>query len=99
MRDRPIDINIIDETGYSFPSGHTMTAVAAYGLLLYYLYRSKLKKYIRNICMILVTIMLILIPISRVYLGVHFFSDITLGTSISILWLMLYTEYLNRKNI
>ena len=99
MRSRPIDINIITETGYSFPSGHTMTAVAAYGLIIYYLYRSNLKKYFRNILVILSLLLAVIIPISRVYLGVHYFSDITVGACISIIWLMIYTEYLKKKNI
>ncbi len=99
MRERPIGINIIDETGYSFPSGHAMTAIAAYGLILYYLYRSKMNKKLRHILIVLTMVMIVVIPISRVYLGVHFFSDITLGACISITWLMFYTEYLNNKDI
>ena len=38
MRARPLDINIITETGYGFPSGHAMNAIGTYGLICYFLY-------------------------------------------------------------
>lgn len=99
MRERPIGINIILEKGYSFPSGHSMTAVAAYGLIIYYLYHSKYRKYMKVSLIILAGVIMFLIPISRVYLGVHYFSDIIAGACLSIIWLMFYTEYLKRKGI
>lgn len=97
MRERPVGINLIDEVGYSFPSGHSMTSVAAYGLILYYLYKSKLHNILRYIGMSVSLLLAILIPISRVYLGVHFLSDILAGACISIIWLMVYTEFINRR--
>lgn len=99
MRERPIGINIILEKGYSFPSGHSMTAVAAYGLIIYYLYHSKYRKHMKISLIILASITMLLIPISRVYLGVHYFSDIIAGACLSIIWLMFYTEYLKRKGV
>jgi len=38
-RNRPIDINLIDETGYSFPSGHSLTSMAFYGFIIYLIYK------------------------------------------------------------
>lgn len=99
MRERPIGINIILEKGYSFPSGHSMTAVAVYGLIIYYLYHSRYKKHTKIAFIILASITMLLIPISRVYLGVHYFSDIIAGSCLAIIWLMFYTEYLKRKGI
>ena len=40
-RNRPIDINLITESGYSFPSGHSMVSASFYGLLIYLIYKSK----------------------------------------------------------
>jgi len=97
MRERPIGINLIEEGGYSFPSGHSMTSVAAYGMIIYYLYKSKLNNALKYTGITISTILTILIPISRVYLGVHFLSDIVAGACISIIWLMFYTEYLNKR--
>lgn len=99
MRSRPMDINLIIETGYSFPSGHAMASMASYGLIIYYLYHSNLKDIFKKISIILLTVLIILIPISRVYLGVHFFSDVLLGVSLSLIWLMIYTEYLKKKSL
>lgn len=99
MRDRPIDINIITETGYSFPSGHTMTSVASYGLILYYLFNSSINKILKKFLIFISIFMMCIIPISRVYLGVHFFSDIFAGTCISSIWLIFYTHYLKMKGI
>ncbi len=97
MRARPLDINIITETGYGFPSGHAMNAVGTYGLLCYFLSHAKLKKLWKNIGIAISIILMIIIPLSRVYLGVHFFTDVTMGICLSTIWLMFYTEYLNKK--
>lgn len=99
MRARPVGINIILEKGYSFPSGHSMIAVAAYGLIIYYLYHSHYKTRTKFNFIILSIMMMLLIPISRVYLGVHYFSDIIAGACLSIIWLMFYINYLDKKGI
>ena len=97
MRSRPLDINIITETGYGFPSGHAMNAIGTYGLLCYFLYNANIKKVWKNIGMTLSIVMMVIIPLSRVYLGVHYFTDITMGICLSTIWLMFYTDYLNKK--
>ena len=99
MRQRPTVEHLVLENWYSFPSGHSMNSVALYGLLIYYMYHSKRNKALRVIGTILSILVIILVPISRVYLGVHFFSDILAGACISTIWLMFYTEYLKRKGI
>ena len=43
-RTRPVDINLIEEAGYSYPSGHSLTAMALYGFIIYLIYTSKLNK-------------------------------------------------------
>ena len=90
MRQRPTVEHLVLENWYSFPSGHSMNSVALYGLLIYYMYHSKRNKYLRVIGIILSVLFIILVPISRVYLGVHFFSDILAGICLSMVWLMFY---------
>ena len=96
-RDRPIDINLITETGYSFPSGHSITSVSSYGLLLYYLLLSKINKNVKKILIFILCIIMLMVPISRVYLGVHYFSDVVAGACLGIDWIILYTWFIEKK--
>ena len=96
-RPRPIDINLITESGYSYPSGHSMMSMAFYGVLIYFINRSKLcnwKKYTLNI---LLSILVLLIGFSRIYLGVHYASDVIAGFSLSFAYLIIFTSYINKK--
>ena len=100
VRERPIGINLINENGYSFPSAHSMLTIGLYGLLLFYVYRTKNHSKIAKILsLIIICILMLAIPITRVYLGVHYFSDILAGACLSGIWLMIYSEYLKRKSI
>ena len=72
-RARPT-FNLIDiPDPYSFPSGHTLTSIVFYTFLCYIATKDrKTRKYLLP----LIVIMIILISISRIYLGVHYFSDV-----------------------
>ena len=98
-RPRPIGYRLIKIGGFSFPSGHAMVSMAFYGYLLYlaniYIKKPKHKKIIISI---LITI-IILIGISRVYLGVHFCSDIITGYCISLIYLIIYINFLKKIKI
>ncbi len=89
MRPRPIlTLRLINQNGYSFPSGHAMAATAFYGLLIYLLLKSN-HKYKLPLC-ILLSLLIIIIGLSRIYLGVHYASDIIGGMIISMLWLIIF---------
>ncbi|SFJ76241.1 undecaprenyl-diphosphatase [Halobacillus dabanensis] len=73
----------------SFPSGHASGALVFYGFLIYLIMRSKLEpkwKWLINIALIL---LIILIGFSRLYIGVHFFTDIIAGYLFGLAWLMI----------
>ena len=75
-RPRPNYPRLIEESGYSFPSGHAMGSLMFYGLLIYFLWQSKFSKTLKVIGTIILTLLIFLIGISRIYLGVYYPSDI-----------------------
>ena len=92
VRQRPNELRLIEETGYSFPSGHAMASTAVYGLLLYIVFREVKNKKIRNIACILLAILIFIIDMSRIYVGVHYASDVIAGTCLSIAYLILFIQ-------
>ncbi len=98
-RDRPTGFRLIEMSGYSFPSGHAMVSMAFYGILIY-IYKHLIKnKILRNCLIILNTSIIILIGMSRVYLGVHYLSDVITGYSVTLIYLLILTKYLNKYKI
>ncbi len=96
QRPRPTEYRIIQETGYSFPSGHSMISMAFYGYLIYLIYRYVKNKYIKWLSISLLSILICLIGISRIYLGVHYTSDVLGGFLISISYLVIYISAVNK---
>ncbi len=98
QRPRPDVLRLVSETGYSYPSGHTMIAVLFYGTIIYFLYKNKVKG--RHIITILLVLLILCVGLSRIYLGVHYASDIIggllLGTSLILLTTTIH-EYLIKK--
>ena len=90
MRDRPYELMIIDEVGYSFPSGHAMAALGFYGFIIYLLWHFNLTKSAKIIFSVLLGVLIILIGVSRIYLGVHYASDVLAGYMVSLAYLILY---------
>ena len=96
QRPRPTEYRIIQQTGYSFPSGHSMISMAFYGYLIYLIYKHVKNKYIKWISISLLSILICLIGISRIYLGVHYTSDVLGGFLISISYLVIYISAVNK---
>ena len=97
QRDRPLEDFLIIESGYSFPSGHSMVSMAYYGLIIYFIYKKVEDKRVRNVLMILIGFLILAIGFSRIYLGVHFASDVIGGFLISIIYLVCAIKLLNLK--
>ena len=98
-RQRPVDINLIVENGFSFPSGHSMVSFAFYGFLAYYIYHSNLKKPTKYFLIILQGIIVCLIGLSRIYLGAHYFTDVIGGFSITAVYLVLYIKFVYQNQL
>ena len=99
QRERPIGYRLIEITGYSFPSGHAMVSMGFYGLLIYLIYRYIKNKKLRNALIGINILIIILIGVSRVYLGVHYLSDVLTGYSISIIYLFILTKLLKKYKL
>lgn len=97
VRERPLDINLIIENGYSFPSGHSMLSLAFYGLFLYIIDHKKIKRSYKLLYSSLLSLLVLLIGISRIYLGVHFASDVIAGYAISMAYLIVYIKLFYKK--
>lgn len=95
-RIRPNVDKLIEIGGYSFPSGHAMVSMILYGLVSYLAYKVIKNKLIRNTVVVINCLVILLIGISRIYLGVHYFSDIVVGFLISLLFLMFIIKILEK---
>ena len=96
QRPRPTEYRIVEETGYSFPSGHSMVSMAFYGYLIYLIYKYVKNNYIKWISIVLLSILVCSIGISRIYLGVHYTSDVLGGFLISMSYLVIYIIAVNK---
>ena len=96
QRPRPTEFRIVEETGYSFPSGHSMASMAFYGYLIYLIYKYVKNKYLKWTLIVLLGILICTIGISRIYLGVHYTSDVLGGFLISISYLVIYISAVNK---
>lgn len=92
-RPRPVGINLVEESGYSFPSGHSMISFAFYGYVVYLIYTKIQNKCIKWISITILTVLIPLIGLSRVYLGVHYISDVIGGFVLGYIYLMLFIKY------
>lgn len=98
LRPRPNELRLIEETGYSFPSGHAMASTAFYGLLIYIAHEKIENKILRNTICIMLGLLILLISVSRIYVGVHYTSDVIAGTCFSIAYLILITRLIKNQN-
>lgn len=83
MRPRPeLLVRIIKQGGYSFPSGHAMNGLVCYGILIYLINRYVNNQFIRRGLSAFLTISIFIIGSSRIYVGVHYPTDIIGGWAI-----------------
>lgn len=96
VRPRPDVLKLITQGGYSYPSGHAMASMTFYGFLIYLIYKSDLSKNKKISFITLLSIFILLIGMSRIYLGVHYASDIIAGYIVSVILLIIYVSIINK---
>ena len=94
-RKRPLSPLLQAAKGLSFPSGHAIMAVTFYGLIIYILLHTMDTSWVKYMLTITLILLIILIGYSRVYLRVHYASDVLAGFIIGILWLLISLSVLN----
>lgn len=85
-RARPTIEHLVVVKTLSYPSGHAMSAMAFYGFLTYLIFQIKMKRWLRAILAFIFISLIILIGLSRIYLGVHFPSDVAGGFIAGLIW-------------
>jgi membrane-associated phospholipid phosphatase len=88
-RDRPAIPLLHKVDGFSFPSGHALIGVSFYGLLIYITWHEVKNKWWRAGIIVSLALLILLISFSRIYLRVHYASDVIAGLAIGFFWLII----------
>lgn len=96
-RPRPNVLRLVEESGYSFPSGHSMVSMAFYGIIIYLVYKNVSNKYLKWILIILLSLLMLSIGFSRIYVGVHYFTDVAGGFLLGLAYLIIYINIYNKR--
>lgn len=89
QRSRP-DIPLLAKvSGFSFPSGHALMSVVFYGLIIYIVWHETKRKWLKALIIGLLLLLILLISFSRIYLRVHYASDVIAGIAMGFIWLVV----------
>lgn len=89
-RARPLNMLIVENT-FSYPSGHMMASTTIYGILIYFLIKSNIAKKYKIIYASVLSLLIVLIGLSRIFLRAHFFTDVFGGALVSSMLIILFS--------
>jgi undecaprenyl-diphosphatase len=93
-RDRPSVVErLVEVDGYSYPSGHSLAATSFYLLLMFIAWRHYPSWWARGVLLVCASVVILAVSFSRLYLGVHYPSDVLSGMCLGIAWVCLLTAY------
>lgn len=96
-RERPDYLRMVVEKSYSFPSGHAMISVLFFGSIIYLVNKYNLKH--KKLITFSLSTFILLVGISRIYLGVHYLTDVVGGYLLGIVVLFFIIHILERKKL
>lgn len=97
-RTRPEDVQLIEAAGLSFPSGHSMGSMAFYGFIIYLIWLHFRSPSLKIGLSVLMAVIILLIGFTRIYLGVHYPSDVAAGFAAGLSWLAICIWIFNWLN-
>lgn len=89
QRPRPTFDPLLTLSTFSFPSGHAMNSFVFYSLVAYFFYHFTQKTKLSILVAFFCAVMILLVGLSRIYLGVHYPSDVIAGYAVGLLWFMI----------
>jgi undecaprenyl-diphosphatase len=96
-RHRPPDPLIEGITNFSFPSGHSFMSVIFYGSVIWYASIQIKNKWIRNLITLFLLLLIVVVGFSRVYLRLHYTTDVIAGFCLAFIWLLLSLWFVDQK--
>lgn len=97
IRTRPLEYFLIEQGGYSFPSGHAMMSMIFYTTITHLLIENEKRRGVKKILWTINCIVIALIGFSRIYLGVHWPTDILMGYVIGYIFYYIVTRMFTKK--
>ena len=97
-RERPNILLEYEASGYSFPSGHAMGALIFYGFIYYLVQKSEVPRRLKALLSLVLLMLIFIIGFSRIYLGVHYLTDVIAGYMAGLAWLTFCLAALEFKN-
>lgn len=95
-RQRPLIPLLEEARGLSFPSGHALMSITFYGLLIYIAWKHVRNKTLRWSIVLFLCLLILLIGFSRIYLRVHYTTDVMAGFAMGFLWLVFSVWMIDR---
>ena len=99
QRTRPDNPLLQAVNGYSFPSGHALMSVIFYGLLIYIAWHEIKNIWLRRTVVVFLVLLVLFISFSRIYLRVHYASDVIAGLSVGFIWLVASLWLINQIEV
>lgn len=97
-RPRPSNtMTLAVETSYSFPSGHSMMSMVFYGLVIYYVRKFVKRKWISNLLTVVLSLVILAVGITRIYLCVHYATDVLAAYVIGFVYLFVFIKILEKR--